>query len=166
MCPPRPSLKIIDEGQQVKQVAKSLPSKAVKFQRQDQNMHGCVARHKTLLNKHMTLSPSERLSYTLISSLSMESLSCSLKTLGAFMWRIPQRIGSSVALDAVTSCLLASHDAVLRGGNRPSRINPHLYAQALCHIQRAIQDPKERLSYNTLCAVLLFQRIEVCFPSR
>lgn len=150
----------------MKQVAKSLPSKAVKFQRQDQNMHGCVARHKTLLNKHMTLSPSERLSYTLISSLSMESLSCSLKTLGAFMWRIPQRIGSSVALDAVTSCLLASHDAVLRGGNRPSRINPHLYAQALCHIQRAIQDPKERLSYNTLCAVLLFQRIEVCFPSR
>jgi hypothetical protein len=171
LCPPRPSLKIIDEGQQVKQLATSLPSRAIKVQYRDQNAHADVAlsartssSRELVLNQNMPLSPSERLSYTLISSLSMESPSCSLKTLGAFMWRIPQRLSSSAALDGVTSCLLASHDAVVRGANYCSRISPYLYARALCHLQRAIEDPNERLSSNTLCAVLLFQRIEVCFP--
>ncbi|KAJ5620266.1 hypothetical protein N7510_004250 [Penicillium lagena] len=92
----------------------------------------------------------------------MENQSCSLKTLGTFMWRIPQRLSSSAALAGVTSCLLASHDAVVRG-NRRSRINAHLYARALRRLQRAIEDPEERLSSNTLCTVLLFQRIEAVF---
>lgn len=148
----------------LQRLRKARPPNAITVLYENKNAHTDVdlSANSSSLNQQMPLSVSERLSYTLISSLSMENASCSLKTLGTFLWRIPQRLSSSDALAGVTSCLLASHDTVVRG-HRCSQINARLYARALCSLRSAIEDPEERLSSNTLCAVLLFQRIEVCY---
>ena len=109
----------------------------------------------------MTLTPSEQLAYEFINSLHIQCPSYSLKIIGAFVWQIPERFGSSAALDDVAACMLASHAAIVRGSGPSSRINSMLYARALRSVHQAINDQKEWKSSNTLCAVLLLHRIEV-----
>jgi hypothetical protein len=109
----------------------------------------------------MTLTPSEQLSYEFINCLHIQDPSYSLKIIGAFVWQIPERSGSSAALDDVTACMLASHAAIVRGSSPSLRINPILYTRALWSVRQALDDQSEWKSSNTLCAVLLLHRIEV-----
>ena len=132
------------------------------------NDHNCFVQNEAGENAFdlrllapMTLTPSEQLSYEFINCLHIQYPSYSLEIIGAFAWKIPERFGSSAALDDVAACMLASHAAIVRGSSPSLRINPILYARALRSVRRAIDDQSEWKSSNTLCAVLLLHRIEV-----
>lgn len=109
----------------------------------------------------LNLTPSERLSHAFFSCLYDQIPRYNLSIIGPFASQIPMRLGSSAALDAAAACMLASHSAIVRGAAPLSRINPKLYTNALRCVQCALDDPKEWKSSNTLCAILLLQRIEV-----
>jgi hypothetical protein len=179
-CPPRPSLKVIDSGRQLRQqYAKKPPGKngntsckgntALESKLIERTSHKSSALHREvgqgafglLLQATMNLAPSDQLCRAFLDSLQMHPPAHNLQVIGVFAWEMPRRFGWSDALDNVAACMLASHAAIVRGASSSSRINPKLYSRALSSVYAAIADPNEWSSSNTLCAILLLQRIEV-----
>jgi hypothetical protein len=178
-CPPRPSLKIIESSLQVdRRAAKSHKRKKESIKREPcvfpletehfPALQGFAAGEiggefplQLLTQTSVTPTPSEELARAFYNCLEHKTTAYSLKVIGAFAWQLPQRFGSSTALDDVAMCMLASHNAIVRGACPSSRIDPKLYNRALRSVQDAINSPDEWGSSNTLCAILLLQRIEV-----
>ena len=179
-CPARPSLKVIDSGRQLRQqYAKKPPGKnddsscksstAPESKLIECTSHKSSALHRDvgqgafdlLLQATMNLAPSDQLCRAFLDSLQMHPQAYNLQVIGAFAWEMPRRFGSSDALDNVAACMLASHRAIVRGASSSSRIDPKMYSRALSSVYAAISDPNQWSSSNTLCAILLLQRIEV-----
>ncbi|KAH8812699.1 hypothetical protein F5884DRAFT_315355 [Xylogone sp. PMI_703] len=173
LCPPRPSLQVIDETELLRErLTKARSRKKLirsqnqhRFQGEDEKR--CISRTSSpdAMSTRATLSltPSERLSYSLIDSIHTEDPSSCLGILGIFISQIPRRLGTNVALDHVTECLLRAHTSLLRGDGPSKWINRRLYVRALRSVQHAIKDPAEEQWSNTLCATLVLQRIEAAF---
>ncbi|KAH8694028.1 hypothetical protein BGW36DRAFT_384198 [Talaromyces proteolyticus] len=153
-CPPRSSLKVIDDGATVRRKhTASLRGKA--------NVGNDIS--GLFIEETIPLSPSERLVCAFTSCLHTETPSRSLNHLGASLSQMPRHFGSSSALDSVAACMVDSHSTITRDTKTPCSIKPQLHARALRSVQEAINDPKEWNSTNTLCAVLLLHRIESVF---
>lgn len=131
-CPPRPSLKIVDEGP--------------RFEPRNRRRSD---------TKYITLSPSERLCSAFVNVLKIENPAYSLLTLGEFTRYVPLFVGHGKAVDSVVASLLSSHDRLLRGGDPSSRIDPGLYTRALCNMQRELNDPDRWRStrYSMCCSL-------------
>ncbi|KIM93552.1 hypothetical protein OIDMADRAFT_184715 [Oidiodendron maius Zn] len=180
-CPPRPSLKVIDSSAQLrqqlgKQVRRKKPRRSCKDEDVKKSeeapsrnkfaiSHCKVGRgaFDLLLQATMNLTPSNQLCCAFLDCLHTQPPAYNLEIIGSFAWQIPQRFGLSDALDDVAACMMASHMAIVRGASQFSRINPKLYTRALRSVYSALEDPNECRSSNTLCAILLLQRIEALF---
>ena len=106
-------------------------------------------------------SPSDRLSQSLVACFGVRRTGYELKLLGAYMEHIPSRVGRSHVLDDAITCFLDAYSAALRGTPPHMCSNYLLYGNALRSLQNVIEDPVEAYTTETLCAVILIQRIEV-----
>lgn len=106
----------------------------------------------------------ERLRLAFINVLKIENPAYSLLTLGEFTRDIPRLVGHGNAVDSVVTSLLKSHECLMRRSDPSNRIDPGLYARALCNMQRDLNDPEEWRSSSTLCSALLLHRVEVSLP--
>ena len=111
----------------------------------------------------LSLTETERLSYSLFGSIEVQNPSLCLGVIGSFVSQVPQRLGTSTALDDATTCLLDSYLNLLKSPATQRRIDPKLYSQALRSLQEALEDPEQCYSTTTLCATILLHRLEVSF---
>lgn len=82
---------------------------------------------------------------------------------GAWLRELPQRFGTSVALDDAAKCLISSHESVVRGDQPSTWMDLKQYSKALQSLQKAIDDPNEQFSTNTVAAISLLWRLEGWF---
>ena len=109
----------------------------------------------------ISLTETERLSYSLFDSIQAENPSLCLNVIGSFVSLVPQRLGTNTALDDATTCLLSSYSALLKGPAAQRKIDLTLYGRALHSLQKALEDPQQCRSTTTLCATILLHRLEV-----
>lgn len=109
----------------------------------------------------ISLTETERLSYSLFDSIEAENPSLCLNNIGSFVSQIPQRLGTNTALDDATTCLLSSYSALFKSPVAHRKIDPKLYGRALRSLQKALEDPEQCRSTTTLCATILLHRLEV-----
>ncbi|KAH7130741.1 hypothetical protein B0J11DRAFT_523991 [Dendryphion nanum] len=114
------------------------------------------------LARPLPLSPADSLASRLHTFLQWEEHGGDVKVpiRGVWLRQLPQRFGTSPALDHAISCLIASHEAVARGDNPSTWLDFKQYGKALKSLQHAIDRPNEQLSTNTVAAVAVMWRIE------
>ncbi|KAF2122419.1 hypothetical protein BDV96DRAFT_563489 [Lophiotrema nucula] len=70
------------------------------------------------------------------------------------------RFGNSAALDDAALCLLASHEAVMRGEDVSAWFDTKGYGRALRSVQKSIDDRSQRYSTETLAGVVILWMLE------
>ncbi|KAF2682237.1 hypothetical protein K458DRAFT_433193 [Lentithecium fluviatile CBS 122367] len=114
------------------------------------------------LPRHPSFSTIETLQLTLAESFTYRSPGLRLSVIANYIIEIPPRIGHSVALDDAINCLVNCYTLVCHGS--PPGLDPkqaRLYTMALFSLQRALADPIESYSDNTLGAVTILGHVEV-----
>ncbi|OCL11080.1 hypothetical protein AOQ84DRAFT_361845 [Glonium stellatum] len=117
-------------------------------------------RHRSALPLQIKRSRQRTLSAELVAALSLGGEGQQLSHFGSYIKQIPGRLGHSSALDAVVACLVNAHASMLRKMPAPELLDPKLYLKAVKALQMALEDPRESLSENTLCATALLGIIE------
>jgi hypothetical protein len=86
-------------------------------------------------------------------------------TIARLFFFIPARLGTSNALDMAVRCLTVHHLGIMQGNKEIVRHGRYAYGKALCNLQKAINDPGEALSSETLCATMILSIYEVDYNS-
>jgi len=86
-------------------------------------------------------------------------------TIAQMFFFIPARLGTSNALDMAVRCLTVHHLGITQGNEEIVRHGRYAYGKALCNLQKAINDPGEALSSETLCATMILSIYEVDYNS-
>lgn len=84
-----------------------------------------------------------------------------MATFGPFMFEIPRRIGHNAALDAAAACLVHAHSALVQRKPATEVAPPRLYLPAVQALQTSLENPREGMSSNTLCASVILGLVEV-----
>lgn len=162
VCPPRPSLKIIDDGAKYRKALSRSKSEVTKIHEGEIiSSNNDSLQTSNNVQAHVSMSASEKLSCRVIAMLQIEDPSFSLRVVGDFICQIPRLLGHCQAIDATALCAITSYEHFLRGSDPSRRINPDLYGRALQSLQRSLNNPKEWNSLGTLCSVILLHRLEV-----
>ena len=74
--------------------------------------------------------------------------------IGNWLTFVPQRIGLSDALDYSTRLMASAHTAILHDRCPSTFIDIRAYLQAIESLRKALADPVERYSVETLSAIL------------
>jgi hypothetical protein len=83
--------------------------------------------------------------------------------LGSWLWHLPPRMGNSAALDHAASAVAWAYFAKLSADKAILRNAEISYICAVKSLAAALDNSKERLGSNVLCATLLLGHYEVCF---
>ena len=79
---------------------------------------------------------------------------------GIWIPDLPRRFGSSEALDNAALCFVSSYEAAARGGDASRWMDLKQYSKTTRSLQKAMTDPTEQFSMNTITAVCLLWRLE------
>jgi hypothetical protein len=82
--------------------------------------------------------------------------------LGSWLRHVPPRLGNSAALDHAASSVAWAYFAKLSADKAILRRAEISYIRAVKSLAAALDDPKQRLDSNVLCATLLLGHYEVC----
>ena len=74
---------------------------------------------------------------------------------------VPERLGTSSALDKAVRCFTAHHVATTHGNEQMVRYGRVVYGQALSSLQKSLYDPMAVTSSERLCATMLLCMYEV-----
>src|SRR5690242_1731722 len=109
-------------------------------------------------------SPSQQheLSRALIASISASgSIGLQMSLFGPFIQEVPSRIGHSPALDAAVAVLINTHKSLMYKQTSNNVVGINLYLRAIKTLQSCLEDSREGMSTNTLCASVLLGLVEV-----
>ena len=123
-----------------------------------------AARAPLDLRRSPSVSASESLIYECIRCIACVETNYQLftDTLIARDLLIP-RVGKSAALDASLSCITKAMESMRRGKTHAEWIDANLYCHTIDYLRKAIDDPVERYSTETLLATLVLSKLEDCF---
>jgi hypothetical protein len=99
----------------------------------------------------------------LVDDLPGQSDPADLELLPRWMSHIPPRVGRSKALDAAITCFTTQQIGTAQDDQRLLTYGRSTYVHALNRLQKAINNPTEAASSETLCAAMLLCIYEVCF---
>ncbi|KAH7148086.1 hypothetical protein DER46DRAFT_672103 [Fusarium sp. MPI-SDFR-AT-0072] len=88
------------------------------------------------------------------------SSTAQISFLGCWLWHLPPRLGSSVVLDHAALSVAWAYFAKLYGDRLALRNAELSYLCAVRSLASALDDAKERLSSNVLCATVLLGHFE------
>nr|RBQ86902.1 hypothetical protein FVER53263_20937 [Fusarium verticillioides] len=88
------------------------------------------------------------------------SSTAQISFLGSWLWHLPPRLGSSAALDHAALSLAWAYFAKLYGDPIALRNAEISYLRAVKSLAAALDDDKEQLSSNVLCATVLLGHFE------
>jgi hypothetical protein len=86
-------------------------------------------------------------------------------TIARIFFLIPARLGTSSALDMAVHCLTVHHLGVMQGNEDIVRHGRLTYGKALFNLQKAVYDPAQALTSETLCATMILSIYEVDYNS-
>lgn len=111
-------------------------------------------------------SPSQHheLSRALVTTISAGSIGLQMSVFGPFIQEVPSRIGYNPALDAAVAVLIDAHTSLLYKKTSDDIVSINLYLRAIKTLQGCLEDSREGMSTNTLCASVLLGLVEVCRP--
>ncbi|RBQ75449.1 hypothetical protein FVER14953_05368 [Fusarium verticillioides] len=89
------------------------------------------------------------------------SSTAQISFLGSWLWHLPPRLGSSAALGHAALSLAWAYFAKLYGDPIALRNAEISYLRAVKSLAAALDDVKEQLSSNVLCATVLLGHFEV-----
>ncbi|OCK73875.1 hypothetical protein K432DRAFT_387145 [Lepidopterella palustris CBS 459.81] len=142
----------------------SVPSKrkAYTFTTQKYTDSGALVQkwHRTSLPLEPALAQADRLSMHFIECLEQGRMGARMKWIGSWTALLPQRIGSSPTLDQSARLMVSTHTAILRNRNPSAWIDVEAYAQAIGSLRKALTDPAECLSSETLVAATILYYLE------
>ncbi|KAL6889981.1 hypothetical protein GGI43DRAFT_430690 [Trichoderma evansii] len=116
--------------------------------------------HRTNICLGPALALSERRSIRLAACLEEGSLGARMKWFGAWITLVPQRIGFSQALDHSAQLMTAAHAAIIRHQRPSTWIDANIYARGLQSLRKALLNPIECFSSETLAAVAILYHLE------
>ena len=98
-----------------------------------------------------------------LSVISNLSTSASAEIMYTSHWlsSIPERLGTSDALDKATHCFATHHMGIIQNNKQMTSYAREAYGQALWSLQKALYDPVEVTTSETLCAASLLCLYEV-----
>lgn len=82
-----------------------------------------------------------------------------MSVFGPFITEIPARLGHNPALDAAAAVLVDVHSSLVH--QQIALASPQLYLRAIKMLQSCLEDPRQGMSANTLCASVLLSLVEV-----
>lgn len=111
-------------------------------------------------------SPSQHyeLSRTLVNTIQAGSVGLQMSVFGPFIQEVPARIGHNPALDAAVAVLINAHTSLMYRRTSNDIVSINLYLRAIKTLQSCLEDPKQGMSTNTLCASVLLGLVEVSVP--
>lgn len=110
------------------------------------------------------LSPSQQheLSRALVASINdAGTVGLQMSVFGPFIREVPARVGHSPALDAAVAVLVHTHASLLYKKAPNDVVSINLYLRAIKSLQGCLDDAREGMSTNTLCASVLLGLVEV-----
>ncbi|VTT76815.1 unnamed protein product [Fusarium fujikuroi] len=161
-------MKFVDEGPKVRRsrrVATSTPHKASKG---DTRHNGDLRRHQREANPGARFSQpgsfkAERdqiLSSFVSAMFPLNSSAAQISFLGSWLWHLPPRLGSSAVLDHAALSVAWAYFAKLYGDPIALRNAEISYSCAVRSLALALDDAKEQLSSDVLCATVLLGHFE------
>lgn len=113
-------------------------------------------------------SPSQhyQLSRALAATINAGSVGLQMSVFGHFIQEVPSRIGHSPALDAAVAVLINAHTSLMFKKSSNDVVSINLYLRAIKMLQCCLEDSREGMSTNTLCASVLLGLVEVSCNSR
>jgi hypothetical protein len=117
--------------------------------------------HRSGISPHPSPTYYQALSRAFIDALSSGGVGHSMAAFGPFMYEIPRRIGHNAALDAAAACLVHAHSSLVQRKPATEVATPRLYLPAVQALQTSLENPREGMSANTLCASVLLGLVEV-----
>jgi len=84
-----------------------------------------------------------------------------MSVFGPFIRKVPARIGHNSALDAAVAVLVNVHTSLVHMERADGIVSPGLYLRAIKNLQTCLEDPRQGMSANTLCASVLLGLVEV-----
>lgn len=117
--------------------------------------------HRTTIVPEPKSSPELKLSYQLAVCLENEQPGTRMSWIGTWLNLVPQRIGSSRALDDSVHLIVAAHDAILHVEHPSNWIDARAYDAALKSLREALMDPIQCSNSETLAAVAILYFLEV-----
>ena len=108
-------------------------------------------------------SPSQHheLSRALVATINAGSVGLQMSVFGPFIQEVPARIGHNPALDAAVAVLINAHTSLMYKKTSNDIISINLYLRAIKMLQTSLDDSRQGMSTNTLCASVLLGLVEV-----
>lgn len=108
-------------------------------------------------------SPSQHheLSRALVATINAGNIGLQMSVFGPFIQEVPARIGYNPALDASVAVLINAHTALMYKKTSNDIVSINLYLRAIKMLQNCLEDSREGMSTNTLCASVLLGLVEV-----
>ena len=108
-------------------------------------------------------SPSQhhQLARALVAAITTGSNGYRMSVFGPFIRKVPARIGHNSALDAAVAVLVNVHTSLVHMERADGIVSPGLYLRAIKNLQTCLEDPRQGMSANTLCASVLLGLVEV-----
>jgi hypothetical protein len=87
-----------------------------------------------------------------------------MSVFGPFIQEVPARIGYNAALDSAVAVLINAHTSLMYKKTSNDIVSINLYLRAIKTLQSCLEDSREGMSTNTLCASVILGLVEVCCP--
>lgn len=87
-----------------------------------------------------------------------------MSVLGPFIQEVPARIGYNAALDSAVAVLINAHTSLMYKKTSNDIVSINLYLRAIKTLQSCLEDSREGMSTNTLCASVILGLVEVYCP--
>lgn len=88
-----------------------------------------------------------------------------MSVFGPFIQEVPARLGHNPALDAAVAVLVNAHRSLVQKKTALEIVSPQLYLRAIKTLQTCLEDPRQGMSSNTLCASVILSLVEVSHPA-
>ncbi|KAJ8109022.1 hypothetical protein OPT61_g7757 [Boeremia exigua] len=107
-----------------------------------------------------SLSQQHELSRALVAAITAGSVGLQMSVFGSFIQEVPARIGHNPALDAAVAVLINTHASLMYKKTSNDIVSINLYLRAIKTLQGCLEDSREGMSTNTLCASVLLGLVE------
>ncbi|KAF5584352.1 C6 zinc finger domain protein [Fusarium subglutinans] len=166
-------MKFVDEGPKIRRTRGK--SHAPTTKPTSEKASKGLSRHNRDLLRHRETSPDIRLGQpssfkaerdqilsSFVSAMfPLASATAQISFLGSWLWHIPPRLGSSIVLDHAALSVAWSYFAKLYGDPIALRNAETSYLCAVRSLALALDDAKDQLSANVLCATVLLGHFEI-----
>lgn len=110
-------------------------------------------------------SVADRVAARLVGYLGNEDAAWDMLVSTGYTKHLPVRLGESAALRDCVALMCSAWANYRRNMPVTDVVDPTLYGKALRSLQRAIDDPRQQLSCETLAAATILERLEVLFDT-